>query len=155
MNLSVSRRATGLPLAVAIVAVLAVAALGCSAAGGANQPGKWTGEAATLVVYAQQVPLYPGAKAEDAMGSDSYGDTPEEHSEGMSIWFKVEGYDKAKVLAWYEERLSGYQRSTLDDDTVELRMPAPGGEPGEEVGVWIDDDGFRVFEDTKPGKHRG
>lgn len=127
----------------------AIALAGCAA-----QETKWTGEAASLVVYAKAIPLYPGARAVDAMGSDSYGDEPGSHSEGMSVLFEVENYDKAKVLAWYEERLPGAERQVLDTGSVELKVAPPNGEPGEDMGVWIDDDGFRVFEHTKAGKHR-
>ena len=143
-----------LSLLVAVSAAVTIAAALAGCAGDTTKGAQWSGETASMVVYAQNVPLYPGAKAEDAMGSDSYGDTPEEHSEGMCVWFKVEGYDKAKVLAWYEERLPGAAKSTLDEDTIELRLPAAGGEPGEDMGVWIDNDGFRVFEHTKAGKHK-
>jgi hypothetical protein len=133
----------------ALLAACAIALAGCAA-----KETKWSGEAASLVVYARAIPLYPGAKAVDAMGSDSYGDEPDSHTEGMTVMFEVEGYDKAKVLAWYEERLPGAQRQVLDTGSVELVVPAPNGEPGEEIGVWIDDDGFRVFENTKAGKHK-
>ena len=91
---------------------------------------------------------------EALMGSDSYGDEPDSHSEGMCVWFEVEGYDRAKVLAWYQERLPNAQQQAMDDGTVEFSMAPTGGEPGERVGVRIDDDGFRVFESTKPGKHK-
>src|SRR5436190_7985315 len=77
----------------------------------------WSGDAARLVVYAQTVPLYPGAKYDDAMGSDSYGDEPDSHSEGMCVWFKVKDYDKTKVLAWYEASLQGAKRDVDEGGT--------------------------------------
>lgn len=132
-----------------VLAACAVGLTGCAA-----KEAQWSGEAATLVVYAKSIPLYPGAKAVDAMGSESWGDTPDSFSEGMSVEFEVENYDKEKVLAWYEERLPGAERQILDTGTVELKVAAPNGEPGEDMGVWIDDDGFRVFENTKAGKHK-
>jgi hypothetical protein len=115
---------------------------------------KWTGETATYVVYAKQIPLYPGAKARDAMGSESWGDTPDSYSEGMAVWFEVQGYDKEKVLAWYEEKLPNATTQVLDTGAIELTVPVPNGEPGEDMGVVIEDDGFRVFENTKAGKHK-
>lgn len=134
---------------VSLLAAGAIALTGCAA-----KETKWSGESATLVVYATSIPLYPGARAVDAMGSESWGDGPDSYSEGMSISFEVKNYDKEKVLAWYEERLPGAERQVLDTETVELKVTPPNGEPGEDMGVWIDDDGFRVFENTKAGKHK-
>ena len=136
-------------------AMCVVAAIVCGAAlsGCAAKEAKWSGETASMVVYAKTIPLYPGAKAKDAMGSDSYGDTEDSHSEGMCVWFEVKDYDKAKVLAWYRERLPNAKTETLDD-TIVLTVRPPNGEPGEDMGVYIDQAGFRVFENTKPGKHK-
>lgn len=133
----------------AIVAVAAVAMCGCAA-----KEAKWSGETAAMVVYAKSIPLYPGARAKDAMGSDSYGDTPDSHSEGMAIWFEVKDYDREKVLAWYKERLPNATQQLLETGTLELTIPVPNGEPGEDMGVAIGTDDFRVFEHTKAGKHR-
>lgn len=135
---------------------LALSAAACVTAllGCAGGEARWTGETATYVVYAKQIPLYPGAKARDAMGSEAWGDTPDSYSEGMSVWFEVDGYDKEKVLAWYEQRLPNATTQVLDTGSIELRVPVPNGEPGEDMGVVIEDDGFRVFENTKAGKHK-
>ena len=140
-------------------AMCVVAAIVCGAAlsGCAAKETKWSGETASMVVYAKTIPLYPGAKAKDAMGSDSYGDTEDSHSEGMCVWFEVKDYDQAKVLSWYNERLPNAKTQTLetaDSRSIELTVPVPGGEPGEDMGVVIDEKGFRVFENTKPGKHK-
>ena len=136
-----------------IASLLAVAAVlmvcGCAA-----KEAKWSGETAAMVVYAKKIPLYPGAKAKDAMGSDSYGDTPDSHSEGMAIWFEVKDFDREKVLAWYKERLPNATIHTLETGTIELTVPAPNGEPGENMGVAVGTEDFRVFESTKAGKHK-
>ena len=134
----------------ALLATVGTAALvGCAV----NET-HWTGESASYVVYAKQIPLYPGAKARDAMGSESWGDTPDSYSEGMAVWFEVQGYDKEKVLAWYEEKLPNATTHVLDTGSIEMTVPAPNGEPGEDMGVVIEGDGFRVFENTKAGKHK-
>jgi hypothetical protein len=135
-----------------LVAVLAVAAL--LLAGCAAKEAKWSAQTASMVVYAKSIPLYPGAKAKDAMGSDSYGDTADSHSEGLAIWFEVKDYDRAKVLAWYQERLPNATTEAVETGTIQLTVPVPNGEPGEDMGVIIDTDDFRVFEHTKPGKHK-
>ena len=134
----------------ALTAAVGVAALaGCSV----NET-RWAGETASYVVYAKQIPLYPGAKARDAMGSESWGDTPDSYSEGMAVWFEVQGFEKEKVLAWYEEKLPNAKTNVLETGSIELKVPVPNGEPGEEMGVVIEEDGFRVFENTKAGKHK-
>ena len=124
-------------------------------AGCALSEAKWTGDAAAAVVYAKAIPLYPGAKAEDAIGSQSWGDDPGSYIEGMTVWFVVEKYDREKVLDWYERRLNNAQTEVLDDGAIQLTVPVPNGEPGEDMGVVIDENRFRVFEHVKPGKRRG
>jgi len=123
-------------------------------AGCATQETRWSTEAASHVVYAKTIPLFPGARARDVMGSEIRGDGPDSHSEGMTVWFEVQDYSKEKVLEFYEERLRGCETEVLDDGAIQLTIPAPNGEPGEDMGVVIEDSGFRVFEHTKAGKHR-
>ena len=135
-----------------VVALAAMAVLllsGCAAT-----ETHWSGETASMVVYAKSIPLYPGAKAKDAMGSDSYGDTPESHTEGLAIWFEVKDYDRAKVLAWYQERFPNATVQALETGAIQLTVPVPGGEPGEDMGVAIGAEDFRVVEHTRPGKHK-
>ena len=132
-----------------VVVAAMLLACGCAA-----KEAKWSGETAAMVVYAKSIPLYPGAKAKDAMGSDSYGDTADSYSEGMAIWFEVKGFDREKVLEWYRQRLPNATENALETGTIELKVPVPNGEPGEDMGVAIGDSDFRVFEHTKPGKHR-
>jgi len=138
---------------VAIVAGVGVAA-GLAVCGCAAKEAKWSSETAAMVVYAKSIPLYPGAKAKDAMGSDSYGDEPDSHSEGMSIWFEVKDFDRAKVLDWYKQRLPNATTRVSDAGSVELTMTPPNAEPGEDMGVSVGDSDFRVFEHTKAGKHK-
>jgi hypothetical protein len=133
---------------------LCLAACALALAGCAVKEAKWSGETASMVTYAKKIPLYPGARARDAMGSESWGDTPDSYTKGMCVWFEVEHYDKNKVLAWYEEHLPGAQRNILDLGIIELKVIPEGAEPGEDMGVYIDDDGFRVFENVKPGKQK-
>ena len=141
-----------MPRTLRVAALAALAAL--LLAGCALNEAKWTGDAAAGVVYAKAIPLYPGAKAEDAMGSQSWGDEPGSYLEGMTVWFVVEKYDREKVLDWYERRLNNATTEVLDDGAIQLTVPVPNGEPGEDMGVVIDENRFRVFEHTKPGKHQ-
>jgi hypothetical protein len=137
------------------VRLLCAVILGGMILGGcAAKEAKWSGETASMVVYAKSIPLYPGARAKDAMGSESYGDEPDSYSEGMCVWFEIKDFDRARVLAWYEERLPGAKTQTFEDGAIELKVPAPNGEPGEDVGVVVSEKDFRVFEHTRQGKHK-
>lgn|SRR5690349_1824867 len=134
-----------------MVAIVVVGLAGCSSA---PKQAKWEGDAKARAVYATQIPLYPGAKATDMMGSDSYGDTPAEHSEGMAWWFEVPATQQ-ELDAWYATHLAGASKRTDDSGAIEYTLSPQGGEAGETMGVRLADHELRVFEDTKPGKHKG
>lgn len=129
--------------------LLASLAIGC---GKEPAEGKWKPEAAELMVYGTQIPLYPGAVAEDAMGSDLYGDTKADHLKGMAIWFAAEGtFDE--LADWYEERLPGAEQEQLYDGSLVFTLRPEGGVDGESIGVIIEDDGrFKVFERIKANR---
>jgi hypothetical protein len=135
---------------------LGLAAAGCGPAGGGGggQEAKWEGEAKANAVYATQVPLYPGAKIGSMMGSDTYGDGPDSHREGMAWWYDVAA-TQAELDAWYATRLAGAAKSTGDDGGITYTLAPQGGEPGEELGVILEDNQVRVFERTKAGKRKG
>ena len=139
------------PWMILLILGLALSALGC-----AQKEAKWTKEAAQYAVYATQIPLYPGAKVTDAMGSNSYGTSLADHvSEGMTWWFEAE-CTQEELVTWYTERLPEATQETSEDGDLTFTMLPPDGEAGEDMGVIIaaDEPGkFRVFESTKPGKH--
>lgn len=143
------KRASSLASRVILAAAAVLVMGGCAA-----KEAKWSGETASMVVYAKSIPLYPGAKAKDAMGSNSYGDTPDSHTEGLAVWFEVKDYDREKVLAWYKERLPHAITQVLETGTIQLTVPVPDGERGEDMGVTLGHEDFFVFEHTKPGKHK-
>jgi hypothetical protein len=130
-----------LAMLVAVIAVLT----GCGVA-----ETKWTAEAAGYAVYATQIPLYPGAEIDDVIGAEMAGDTA---TEGMTFWFKVDA-PREQVIAWYEAKLAGATKRTLEEGEVMFTLAPRGGEAGEEVGVIVDQGRFRVFENTKAGKHK-
>ena len=135
-----------------------LAMTGCAPGGGGTTAGsaeaKWEGEAKSYAVYATQIPLYPGAKIDDVMGSDTYGDTPESHMKGMAWWYEVTA-TQAELDAWYTQRLSGtgYSKSN-EDGTIVYTLTPQGAESGEEMGVYLEDNSLRVWERRKPGKGR-
>ena len=134
-------------------ALVAVAVLGVGCAAGGPQEATWEGEAKSYAVYATQIPLYPGAKVEDVMGSDSFGDTEAGHTEGMAFWFAVSA-TRTELDGWYAERLTGATKTIDDEGAIIYTLAPEGGEAGEEVGVVLEENRLRVFEQTKAGKHR-
>ena len=105
-------------------------------------------------VYANQVPIYPGAVLQDAMGSMSAGDTPESVSDGMAWFFKVEA-PADKLLAFYQRRLPDATRDPRWPEGARLVWIPKGAAPGERVEVIIENDGLRISESVKPGKRPG
>jgi hypothetical protein len=98
--------------------------------------------------YANQIPVYPGAEIEDAMGSESWGDTPESHSYGMTWWFKGSATQE-QLVAFYDFALAGAKREVDDEGAVHWTLAPQASEPGEEIGVIVEQDGFRIREETK------
>ena len=87
--------------------------------------------------YAEHmVPVYPHAKLTEQMGSNSYGDGPDESWDGMSWWFETHD-DFDRIVAFYEAKLPGWQKETEGDGTVTFKTVPPDGEAGEEVYVRI------------------
>ena len=136
------------PDAIVFGVALTLVLTGC-----AVREARWSGETAKLAVYATQIPLYPGAKVEDAMGSESYGDDPSTYSEGMMFWFKVEA-PQDKVVAWYDMKLTNAKRDVDDDGNIVYTLTPNGADVGEDMGVILEPGKIRVFEHTKGGKHK-
>jgi len=105
-------------------------------------------------VYANAVPIYPGAVLEDAMGSTSSGDTPESVSDGMAWFFDVEA-PASRMIAFYERKLPAARRDPVWQEGVRLVWVPPGASPGEEVALVIDDNELTIHEDVRPGKRPG
>ncbi len=137
---------------ISVLAVLGVISAGCAAS-----ETKWKKEAASLAVYAQTLPLYPGLEFDDVMGSDTYGDEPDSHHEGLCYWFDVKNPDqdtKEKIVAWYDQKLPGARKEINDEGDVTYTLTPPNGEPGEDMGIIVENQKVRVFEHTKSGKHK-
>jgi hypothetical protein len=123
------------------VAVAASSLMGCAA-----KETKWSGEAAQYAAYATRIPLYPGTKFTDAMGSESWGDGPHSYSYGMTWWCETKA-TREELLAWYSACLPNAERSTPYDNVIQLKVIPEGAKPGEDMGVQIEDGGkYRVFE---------
>ena len=86
-------------LSAAVVAVLLV---GCSSE---NHYAQWK---KLDVVYASQVPIFPGAEVEDAMGGNYYGESLDQQvSESMTYWFKIDPKNHDQIVAYNDAELSG------------------------------------------------
>lgn len=133
----------------ALAVLMFAAAVGAWVVGCGAGATKWDAEAAQYAAYATQVPLYPGTKIADMMGGESWGDTPDSYIYGMNWWCETQA-TREELIAFYEEKLPGAQRSTPYDDVIKLSVTPKGAQPGEEMGVLIEDGGkYRVFEERK------
>lgn len=103
-------------------------------------------------VYANAVPIYPGATLEDAMGSTSAGDTAQ--SDGMAWYFDVQAPADA-MISYYMKKLPGVKRDAVWQEGVRLVWIPPGASPGEEVALVIGDNELTIHEEVKPGKRAG
>lgn len=107
------------------------------------------------VVYASQVPIFPGAEVEDAMGGNYYGESLDEHvSETMTYWFKIDPKNRDQIVAFYEKALPNARRTVDEDGEVHFEFVPQGAESGEKVWVGVGSDRLRIGEETKPGKHK-
>ena len=130
------------------MAILAVTCLGLAGCGSEATEGGWSGEAAQYAVYATRIPLYPGTKIEDAMGSERFGREPDSYIYGMTWWCTAQA-TQAELRTWYEAKLSTAERVTDDDGHLVLTVTPDGAAPRERMGVLIEGDGkYRVFERT-------
>jgi|SRR5262245_984111 len=138
----------GRRLWMSLALLVAVLATGCSS----NPYAQWK---EVDVVYASQVPIYPGSVMEDAMGGNYYGESLDEHvSETITYFFKMDPESRDKVVAYYEKELTGATKTTTEDGDVRFELVPKGAESGESVYVSIGKDRLMIGEETKPGKHK-
>ena len=131
-----------------VIASLAVASLGLAGCATEVTETAWSKEAAQYAVYATRIPLYPGTKIEDAMGSERFGHEPDSYIYGMTWWCAVPA-TRAELQTWYEAKLPAATRVTDDDGNLVLTLVPEDARPRETMGVLIEADGkYRVFERT-------
>jgi hypothetical protein len=129
--------------AVLLMAAVLWAALGACASRKTDLPG---------AVYANQVPLYPAAAYEDAMGGTTYGDGVAD-SESLSWFFEVKDSPE-KVLAYYDEKLSDARKVLEEDGTTSYTISPQGAEEGEVLVIRVRAGRLQITEETKAGKHK-
>lgn len=141
---------------VALVTILIAALAGCAA----RQP-VYDGQVAAYSVdklgdapraqYANQVPLYPGAKLEGAMGNETYGDEADSYAEGMT-WHFLFKDPPEKVVAFYEAALPQVEKSTGPDGTVKWQFLPAGGKGEDYVSVVVGEKEMFISESVQGGR---
>src|SRR5580765_8401664 len=98
------------------------------------------------------LPLYPHARLTDQMGSSSLGDGPGASWDGMAWWLRSQD-SPARIVAFYDSHLRGWQKDvSLDGETV-YRTSPPGADEGEEVYVRVKPSGeIQIGESVRSGK---
>ena len=133
-------------LALVLTVPLTVSVHGCAA----DPHAQWKGLGA---VYASQVPIYPGARFDDAMGGDYYGNSMDHVAETMSWYFNVADGPE-KVVAYYERKFPNAEKKIGEDGEVVLKFVPNGAEPGEIMWLRVRKGRLSIGEETKPGKHK-
>jgi hypothetical protein len=129
-------------------ALTAAVCLGCSQ----NHYAQWK---KLDVVYASQVPIYPGALVDDAMGGSYYGEgLNDKVSETMTYWFKIDPKNHDQIVAFYDKEMPQAHKTVDDEGNVQFELTPQGAEDGEKVWVTVQKDKLRIGEETKPGKHK-
>lgn len=101
---------------------------------------------------AQMIPIYPHATLADQMGSRSFGEEPGESWDGLSWWLRSKD-DPQKIVAFYQSKLSGWDREVDATGAIVFRTVPPNAEEGEEVYVRIENDGsIQIGESVKSSK---
>jgi hypothetical protein len=127
---------------------LVVAGLGLAGCGSEAAEAVWSKEAAQYAVYATRIPLYPGTKIGEAMGSERYNKDRSSVIYGMTWWCATKA-TRDELRTWYEAKLPTAERATNDDGHLVLTVVPEGAGPQETMGVLIEGDGkYRVFERT-------
>jgi hypothetical protein len=140
-------RAAALGLGLVVTALAA----GCSS----TDSGPSTGAALPGAVYAGQVPLYPSATFETAMGGTTYAGRIGGAVVNESLsWFFVVSDPPEKVLSFYESKLPGAQRGASDSDEPTLTLVPTGAEEGEYLRVTVRPGRLQITEVVRPGKRK-
>jgi hypothetical protein len=106
-------------------------------------------------VYASQLPLYPSATLESAMGGTTYAGRVGGRVINESLsWFFAVSDPPEKVLAFYEARLSGARRGVDDADDPTLTIVPSGADDGEYLRVTVRPGKLQITEVVRPGKRK-
>ena len=104
-------------------------------------------------IFANQVPVMPGAKFTETSGGESWGDEADSYSQSMTWWFSY-AMPREKVEAFYDAALPAAGRSTIEGGAVVWTLKPSGGQPHDEIRVVVDDKELRITEDVQGGRSR-
>jgi hypothetical protein len=106
-------------------------------------------------VYGAQIPVYPKAKCEDAMGGKYSDDIGGPVTAESMAWFFKTSEPKDSVVAWYGRMLSNAERTDDEDaGSVTFKFTPNGAEPDEYISVTVKDTALTIGEVVKPGKRK-
>ena len=134
---------------------LGLAVIGTMAGCSSLDSGQAASAALPGAVYAGQLPLYPSATFESAMGGTTHagGVGGPVVSESLS-WFFAVPDPPEQVLAFYQSKLAGAERGTTDEDETTLTLVPAGADAGEYLRVIVSAGRLQITEVVLPGKRK-
>jgi hypothetical protein len=105
-------------------------------------------------VYAAQIPVYPSATFEGAMGGKTYGSVGGPAVNESLSWFFAVADPPEKVLAFYEAKLPGARRDVNAEDEPTLTLVPGGAEDGEYLRVTVGAGRLQITEVVRTGKRK-
>jgi hypothetical protein len=145
------RRVPNVVLAIAFGLAVGASVTACSS----TDSGLAAGAALPGAVYAGQLPLYPSATFDGAMGGNTHagGVGGPVVSDSLSWFFTVSDAPE-RVLAFYESKLPGAERGAWDTGEPTLTLVPPGAEAGEYLRVTVSEGKLQITEVVRPGKRK-
>jgi len=106
-------------------------------------------------VYANQVPVYPSAVYDGAMGGDYMDEVGGVVTLKSQSWFFKTDDAVEKITAFYAEQLPGATKSVDEEGEVTFTLIPTGAGEGEDVVVRINPGRLQITEKYKPGARKG
>ncbi len=132
-------------LGLAVCASVAACSSTDSAPAGAALPG---------AVYAGQLPIYPSATFDGAMGGTTYGQVGGPAVNSSLSWFFAVADPPEKVLAFYEAKLAGARRDDNADDEPTLTLVPAGADEGEYLRITVSPGRLQITEVVQAAKRK-
>ena len=128
--------------------------VGSVAACSSTDSGPSTGAALPGAVYAGQLPLYPSATFDGAMGGTTYGSIGGPAVNSSLSWFFAVADPPEKVLAFYEAKLTGARRDDSDADEPTLTLVPAGAAAGEYLRITVSPGRLQITEVVQAAKRK-
>lgn len=103
-------------------------------------------------VYANQVPVYPSAVYDGAMGGDYMDEVGGAVTLKSQSWFFKTDDAVEKLATFYAEHLPGATKNVDDEGEVTFTLVPTGAGEGESVVVRINPGKLQITEKYKPGR---